>query len=934
MLSRTRKAFSSVVFCSVLGVMAGFLPATRVYADNAQFDLQGPTLEVKVQRDGRTLPIAEVPNLQPGDRLWLHPVLGEHESVHYLMVAVFLRGSTNPPPDEWFHKVEAWNKDIMEEGTYILVPPGAEQAVVLFAPQTGGDFSTLKSAVRGRPGSFVRASQDLTVASLDRARINTYLKYVRAINDPEKVKAESNTLARSLSLKLNQECFDRPSDQQASCLQQSQSALILDNGSSATAQALLNGPTSDLALQAGYTPGMSAGLYDPYISVALDIGKILASFHSAQYQYIPGLPDNDGVDMNLWLNAPPSFHNPKSVIVVALPPIQAAEPPRLEPVDPKQVFCMQKSPLVLPVDNAPEVFATQYAHGLMLHLQGNNNKTVDLPVRADAEQGGFLLPAPVLKNAGLGDEVKATVQGYWGFDAYTGPSFKLRSTYAGQWTVAASDKSALVVGRSDELHLQSAAAACVESVSFRDPSGTDQTATFKPSGSNGIVATLPLADAQPGPILVSIQQYGLKDPNTLSIPGFAEVGKYEDFRIHAGDHSGVLTGTRLDGVASVEFHGISFSPVKLTRKGDTDSLQLEAPAPAKNATGASSLAQLQPGDDSVAQAHLKDGRTVPVPAIVEDPRPSVTLIHTYVQLPATAQPLPPVSIKLGADEELPLNGQLTFSLKTVSPDTFSRGESVEIATADGLESTTFSLASGQLVLQDATTAIGVLNPAKSFGASAFGPLRLRPVLADGTTGDWVPLATLVRVPSMESYTCPPETSQPCTLKGNGLYLLDSVAPTQQFLKPITVPDGYASNTLQVPRVTDGQLYAKLRDDAAIVNTITVPLPPVHIARHSHHKPETRDGAPDTTTTTADAPAPGDQGTDSAPGSSSAPSPAPATTPTTAPMTTPTAAPTTTTAPATHPGAPPAAAQPAKPAAGTAVPQGASSGSPTPQSPQR
>jgi hypothetical protein len=186
MLSRTRKLFSFAVLFSVFGLLAGFFPGARLYAENAQFDLQGPTLEVKVQRDGRTLPISEVPTLQPGDRLWLHPVLGEHESVHYLMVAVFLRGSTNPPPDDWFHKVEAWNKDIMEEGTYILVPPGAEQAVVLFAPQTGGDFSTLKSAVRGRPGAFVRASQDLAVAGLDRARINTYLKYVRGIDGKSK----------------------------------------------------------------------------------------------------------------------------------------------------------------------------------------------------------------------------------------------------------------------------------------------------------------------------------------------------------------------------------------------------------------------------------------------------------------------------------------------------------------------------------------------------------------------------------------------------------------------------------------------------------------------------------------------------------------------------------------------------------------------------
>src|ERR1035437_3963951 len=35
---------------------------------NTAFDLSGPPIEVKVTRGGKTLPISEVPNLQPGDR--------------------------------------------------------------------------------------------------------------------------------------------------------------------------------------------------------------------------------------------------------------------------------------------------------------------------------------------------------------------------------------------------------------------------------------------------------------------------------------------------------------------------------------------------------------------------------------------------------------------------------------------------------------------------------------------------------------------------------------------------------------------------------------------------------------------------------------------------------------------------------------------------
>ena len=64
----------------------------------AAFDLSGPRVEMKVMRAGKTLPIANVPNLQPGDRLWIHPDFPDSQSVHFLVIVAFLRGATNPPP--------------------------------------------------------------------------------------------------------------------------------------------------------------------------------------------------------------------------------------------------------------------------------------------------------------------------------------------------------------------------------------------------------------------------------------------------------------------------------------------------------------------------------------------------------------------------------------------------------------------------------------------------------------------------------------------------------------------------------------------------------------------------------------------------------------------------------------------------------------------
>ena len=62
-------------------IISGFCLSTLVFfaanarADNAAFDLIGPKFQVHVQRAGVTVPIAEVPNLQSGDRLWVHPDL-------------------------------------------------------------------------------------------------------------------------------------------------------------------------------------------------------------------------------------------------------------------------------------------------------------------------------------------------------------------------------------------------------------------------------------------------------------------------------------------------------------------------------------------------------------------------------------------------------------------------------------------------------------------------------------------------------------------------------------------------------------------------------------------------------------------------------------------------------------------------------------------
>jgi len=68
-------------------------------------------------------------NLQADDRLWLHPEIPASQSGHYLLIAAFVKGSTNPPPEQWFVKAETWNKQVRKEGIVVTVPGEAQQAL-------------------------------------------------------------------------------------------------------------------------------------------------------------------------------------------------------------------------------------------------------------------------------------------------------------------------------------------------------------------------------------------------------------------------------------------------------------------------------------------------------------------------------------------------------------------------------------------------------------------------------------------------------------------------------------------------------------------------------------------------------------------------------------------------------------------------------------
>ena len=178
-------------------------------------------------------------------------------------------------------------------------------------------------------------------------------------------------------------------------------------------------------------------------------------------------------------------------------------------------------------------------------------------------------------------------------------------------------------------------------------------------------------------------------------------------------------------------------------------------------------------------------------------------------------------IHLGSQDELPIDGRLSFFLRSDIPEVFSHTDKVEVATADNAFHTLLTETDGNVTLQDAHTMYVIFDPLKSFGSGAFGSIRFRLVNADGVAGDWQPLAKLVRLPSLTDMQCPGVTEQSCVIAGSNLFLIDSVAANPQFEQAQSVPEGFLESTLAVPRPTGDTLYIKLRDDPDTVNQLSV-----------------------------------------------------------------------------------------------------------------
>ncbi|MBW6524746.1 hypothetical protein KZ810_14680 [Sphingomonas sp. RHCKR47] len=760
------------------GVLLG--GAASLAAQGNAFDLTGPALQVAVTHTGAdgttTLPLSQVPNLSAGDHLRIAAVLPSNQGAHYRMVLAFLRGATNPPSDDWLSEARTWKpKDAVID---VAVPAGAQQALVFLVPDTGGAFAAVRSAVRQRPGAFVRASQDLNQAMLDRTRLEAFVARLRG-RTADEVAQVSPVLAKSLAVKLDPACLQPGEDPRAACLTPGQSAAVLADGQTSSIAQTLAGAPANIALQLAATPQAGYGYYSAYIGVFRDLARMLGAFQSAQLQFIPALNVQHGARTDLLLNTVPSFRKPQSVLVAALPTVAPPARPPLESSAPG-ALCLAQPGLVLPVGGAPLVFSTDYARDMRLRVPTRAG-SVELPVTADASRGGFVVgerPAGMIVDG----NVTGRLHGAWGFAAFDGPEFRLVTPGAGAWSAG---DATLVVGRDAPLTLAGGAAACVADVRVtRD--GLKRAVPFEVAADT-LRLKVPLGDVKPGTLTLWIRSHGLAEPQQLRLRAYAEASRIDGFVLHAGDREGVLTGARLDQVAGLDVGGTQFRPAALTRAGTTDRLVLTTETAVAFAAGQAPAARVT----------LADGRSVAVTVKIAPPRPTASLLGRS-SVPAAPRA---VGIRLRGDDLIAQDARVTFSLRADARTTFNADDTVEVA-APG-ESVRLPVR-----LQDNHVAVATLDPA-ALGASAHGALRFRLVQGD-VVGDWRALGTLVRLPRLTAATCARAT---CTITGSDLFLLRSIAGVE-------IADGFTGETLSVPR--GATAAAVLRDGPDAAATVTLP----------------------------------------------------------------------------------------------------------------
>lgn len=820
-LTRRLSIFLLLLSCSFLSLRAD-TPAAPDAAPNkgqtsasTSFNVPGPLLQVNVHRGEETLPIYEVPSLQPGDVISVTSSFKEKEPVHWMLVSGFLRGATEPPPEKWFSEVDLWKHHNWNQPQRFTVPAGANQGLLFLAPDSGGGFSTLKNTVRRQPNLFLRVSQDMTRATAEQGRLNSFLDGMRSANpagNPQSASERSIALANSLSINVNGKCFDA-NQQQTPCLVQNTDQMLANTNQRESAfQHLTSMPSANLI--GGVVSSQLGAAFFPYVGAAIDVIHLLGGARTADYQYLPALAEKHGDRIQLKLNHDPTFKSPKSVLVYVLPQVAATAPPNIVIDTENHPTCISSQSAALPAEAPPSLYSTSYGHDWTLSLKDADGRTQNnISIRPDPAAGGFVVPAGAVNHNLFEHDttLQGSITGHWGFKMVTLPTFTLEHPRSGAWQLDPKQQESLIAGTSVVLNLSSPVAACINQVQLNDGNGHHLAAKVTHTSANTLTASLDLSQAAISDAILQVQQTGLRQPDQQKLRIYAPLPQVDKTTYYAGDRVIEFAGQRLTNIASAEFGGARFDSVH-GPKSDASAATLQLAQP-----GSAPLATAAANGTATAVLHLRDGRTMNLPFAVQAPRPVVKVL--------SMNPRNPVStIQLRNRDAVPQDTQINLTLQSVTPSAFQPDERIQIRGDLQTQPVELALSHG-LMLQDQQTVIASFVPAQILGSSTFGPLEFRVIDGRGVAGAWQTLPKVVRLPQLKEIHCPLELSRSCTLTGDHLYLLSEIAADPAMKHAVKIPGGFTGASVTIPRPSGSTIFIKLRDDPDTADPVLLPVLP-------------------------------------------------------------------------------------------------------------
>ena len=216
-------------------------------------------------------------------------------------------------------------------------------------------------------------------------------------------------------------------------------------------------------------------------------------------------------------------------MVCALPAIETPRLPLMRARGYGDIYCARKSSLVLPVEGAPLVFGTQYAHDLQLHLTLDDGSQVELPARPDALQGGFVVDTAPLAAAKVGPGVRGVLKGKWGFDDYEGPAFQMVMPVQQSWRAGGSESDTLIVGRDGVVRVRAESVSCLKDIEVEGPDGKRLTAQWQLVAPGEVEVKFPLQQVQPGELTLRMNQYGADEAQPVALKTYSAAAQLEAF---------------------------------------------------------------------------------------------------------------------------------------------------------------------------------------------------------------------------------------------------------------------------------------------------------------------------------------------------------------------------------------------------------------------